>query len=111
MFGNVGSIAAFRVGPEDAEFLEKQFAPTFAATDLMNIENRNAYVRMLAHGTPLPPFSVHTMAPQEADAEKVERLKKRSRERYGVPRAEIEADIEARYVAPLKKEITVTSLD
>src|SRR5690606_29759281 len=27
VFGNVGSLAAFRVGPEDAEFLEKQFTP------------------------------------------------------------------------------------
>ena len=29
VFGNVGSILAFRVGPQDAEFLEKQFEPVF----------------------------------------------------------------------------------
>lgn len=111
VFGNVGSLAAFRVGPEDAEFLEKQFAPTFEAADLMNIENRNAYVKMLAKGKPLPPFSLRTLAPADPDPEKVERLKKQSRELYGVPREQIEAEIHARYVAPLKRELPVTSLD
>ena len=35
---NVGSMVAFRVGPDDASYLEKQFAPTFTASDLMRIE-------------------------------------------------------------------------
>ncbi|MCX6719404.1 MAG: type IV secretion system DNA-binding domain-containing protein, partial [Candidatus Taylorbacteria bacterium] len=39
VFGNVGSIAAFRVGSEDAEFLEKQFSPVFTAKDIMSIDN------------------------------------------------------------------------
>jgi hypothetical protein len=39
VFGNVGSMSAFRVGSEDAEFLEKQFAPVFDANDLINIDN------------------------------------------------------------------------
>src|SRR5690606_16359987 len=52
VFGNAGSVVAFRVGAEDAEFLESQFAPVFNAHDLMNIENYHAYVRLLAHGTP-----------------------------------------------------------
>src|SRR5690606_12808401 len=48
VFGNVGSMAAFRVGPDDAEFLEKQFQPVFSAADLMNVENRHAFVRILS---------------------------------------------------------------
>jgi hypothetical protein len=58
VFGNVGSLAAFRVGPEDGQFLEQQFAPTFTASDLMNVPNYNAVMRILANGTPTPPFSV-----------------------------------------------------
>jgi len=35
IFGNVGTLIAFRVGPDDAEFLENQFAPTFNTEDLV----------------------------------------------------------------------------
>src|SRR6185437_11491444 len=46
VFGNVGSMAVFRVGEEDGEYFEKQFAPAFRALDFVNIENYNAYVRI-----------------------------------------------------------------
>ncbi|PIW34919.1 MAG: hypothetical protein COW25_01720, partial [Candidatus Nealsonbacteria bacterium CG15_BIG_FIL_POST_REV_8_21_14_020_37_12] len=36
IFGNVGTLTCFRVGAEDAEFLEKEFLPEFSATDLVN---------------------------------------------------------------------------
>ena len=36
VFGNVGTIVTFRIGAEDAEFLEKQFSPAFNENDLMN---------------------------------------------------------------------------
>jgi hypothetical protein len=100
VFGNVGSIAAFRVGPEDAEFLSQQFAPAFSAHDLMNIENHNAYVRVLANGTPTKPFNIHTLAPRPVDVPAVQERIKRLYERYGRPRAEVEAEITARYQRP-----------
>ena len=97
VFGNVGSIAAFRVGPEDAEFLEKQYEPVFTANDLMNIENRNAYVRILAEGTPTKPFNITTRAPREVDLSKIERLKHESFKRYGSYKVKVEMEIAARY--------------
>ena len=42
VFGNVGSMMVFRVGMEDAEFLQKQFAPEFEANDIANLDNLNA---------------------------------------------------------------------
>ncbi|MFA5767531.1 MAG: type IV secretion system DNA-binding domain-containing protein, partial [Candidatus Paceibacterota bacterium] len=36
VFGNVGTIISFRVGADDAEYLEKEFTPEFLATDLVN---------------------------------------------------------------------------
>ncbi|MEK7060489.1 MAG: DUF87 domain-containing protein, partial [Patescibacteria group bacterium] len=42
VFGNVGNMAIFRVGEEDAEFFAKQFAPVFTALDFVNLETRNA---------------------------------------------------------------------
>ena len=100
VFGNVGSMAAFRVGNEDAQALEAQFAPTFTANDIMNTPNYNAVMRVLADGTPTPAFSVATKPPPESDAGKVERLIAESYQKYGRPRAEIEAEIEDRYRKP-----------
>ena len=50
VFGNVGSMIIFRVGTEDAQFLEKQVEPIFNAYDLINIENYNAYIKLLING-------------------------------------------------------------
>ncbi len=97
VFGNVGSLAAFRVGPEDAQFLEHQFRPSFAASDLMNVPNRTAYLRVLAGGVPTRPFSLHTLPPPETDHARVSELIAKSDQAYGRPRTEIEAEIQARY--------------
>jgi hypothetical protein len=97
VFGNVGSMAVFRVGPEDATYLEKQFEPTFSASDLMNIENQNAYLRMLANGTPTPPFSMHTVKPPETDFEYAQQLMEYSALKYATPRSVVDAQIKARY--------------
>lgn len=101
VFGNVGSVAAFRVGPEDAQFLESQFSPVFTANDLMQVPNRNAFMRMLANGTPTQPFSMGTLPPKEIDQNRVAQIMQQSYARYGKPRAEIEADIQARYQKPV----------
>jgi hypothetical protein len=90
-------MSAFRVGPEDATILEKQFAPTFTASDLMNIENRHGYVRMLANGSPTPPFSIQTIKPRETNHAYAQELAEYSLLKYGAPREQIEADIRARY--------------
>ncbi len=101
VFGNVGSMATFRVGPEDAQFLEAQFGPTFTASELMNIPNFSAYMRVLANGVPTIPFSVATPAPIEPDPARVLRLKEQSYAQYGRSRYEIEAEIMARYQKPV----------
>ena len=98
VFGNVGSIASFRIGSEDAQFLESQFAPVFSASDLMQVPNYNAMIKMLANGTPSKPFSFGTMPPFKADSTKVAHLKAVSANRYGRPRADVEDEIRARYV-------------
>jgi hypothetical protein len=98
VFGNVGSMATFRISFEDAQYLEKRFAPTFTADDIMKIENRNAYVQMLAHGKPLTPFNIATLPLGEKNPPGVaEKIKQLSFLKYGKPRAEVEADILRRY--------------
>ncbi|MEK7129053.1 MAG: TraM recognition domain-containing protein, partial [Patescibacteria group bacterium] len=58
VFGNVGSMAVFRVGQEDAEYIEKQFAPVFTASDITNLENRKAYAKLLINNEPQKPFNI-----------------------------------------------------
>jgi hypothetical protein len=94
VFGNVGSMCAFRVGSDDAEYLEKQFAPVFSASDLMNIDNRIACLKLLNHGRPERPFTLETLAPSEGSRELAERLMQASFETYGRPRAEVEAQLQ-----------------
>lgn len=99
VFGNVGTMVAFRIGTEDGEFMERQFSPVFSARDLMNIDNRNAYVRLLIHGQTSRPFNIKMFSPKAVDMGKVERIKELSRMRYGRPRTEVEAEIQSRYHA------------
>jgi type IV secretory pathway TraG/TraD family ATPase VirD4 len=100
VFGNVGSLAAFRVGPEDAEFLAHQFEPVFRARDLINIPNYHCYARVLADGTPTRAFSMATLPPPTVDYSLVQRLMTQSVRTYGRPRADIEREIAARYQKP-----------
>ncbi len=98
IFGNVGSIVSFRVGTEDAQFLEQQFAPVFSAKDIMNVPNYNAFLRILVNGVPTKPFSMATMPPIASDPKIVAAIIAESAARHGRPRAEVEAEISARYV-------------
>ncbi len=97
VFGNVGSMAIFRVGSDDASFLEKQFVPTFNSKDMLHIDNYNAYIKMLAHGKPLTPFSMETIAFRSGDPAQIEALKQMSYQRYGKERAAIEDEIKEKY--------------
>ena len=100
VFGNVGSMAVFRVGPEDAQFLEQQLGTVFKANEIMNIPNYQAYLRILANGVPTHPFSMSAAPPPTVDTTHVPDVIAASLARYGRPRAEVEAEIVARYQRP-----------
>jgi len=97
VFGNVGSLGVFRVGTEDAEFLEKQFEPVFSATDIIKIDNRNAYMKMLADGRPVKPFNMETLAPAVPRVDLADNIKELSYLRYGRDRAEVTEEIMRKY--------------
>ncbi len=63
----------------------------------MNIENRNAYMRIIAQGVPTAPFSMHTMDLPKPDLAYARELIEYSLMRYGADRNEVEASIRARY--------------
>lgn len=97
VFGNVGSIAAYRVGAEDAEYLESQFTPTFNASDIMNIDNFNAHLKLLIDGTPHDAFNIRALNPIKEHPEIVEHLKNLSYRTYGGDREKIEAEIAKKF--------------
>ena len=63
VFGNVGTIVTFRVGPEDAEFLEKEFSPEFLALDFVGLGKYSIYVKLMIDGLAGKPFSAQTLPP------------------------------------------------
>ena len=97
VFGNVGSMAVFRVGGEDAQFLESKFKPVFTAADIMKIENWNAYMSMLVKGQPTKPFNIATLPPPQGNKEAVEKIKELSYLKFGRERAEVEEEIMDKY--------------
>ena len=97
VFGNAGSMVAFRIGTEDAEFMAQQFQPVFGQQDLINIDNFNAYVKLLIRGQTSQPFNIRTYPPATSDHAMAERIKEFSRLTYGRRREEIEEEIQMRY--------------
>ena len=99
VFGNVGSMAVYRVSTEDANFVEQQFKPIFTASDIVKLDNFNSYVKMLVNGTPAKPFSMtsHWSMTPKGNTEIVEKIKELSYLKFGRPREEIEEEIMAKY--------------
>ncbi len=94
VFGNVGTIIAFRVGAEDAEFLEKEFMPEFLQNDLVNLSKANIYIKLMIDGVASRPFSAETMPPQKIPLESYrDVIIKNSRDHYGTPRSVVESRI------------------
>ncbi len=93
VFGNVGSIVSFRIGVQDTELLVKEFQPVFDEHDLSNIDNFNAYVRLLVGGQTTKPFNIRTIPSASGDAEFAARFREMSRTRYGRAREEVEEGI------------------
>ena len=101
IFGNTGTLMAYRVGVQDASILSKEFEPIFHEQDLANIEAQNIYVKTIVNGTPVPPFSMNVMKDLKAERaqgspEVARMIKELSRLKYGTDIEEVEAEIEKR---------------
>jgi hypothetical protein len=93
IFGNVGTMMAFRVGAEDAEFLNKEFQPTFTPFDLINAEAASVNMKLLIDNTVSRPFNM-TLPPMVKGSEKlVGAIQQLSRLKFGRDRDIVEAEI------------------
>ena len=93
IFGNGGTLIAFRVGSQDAEIFEKEFSPDFTIEDLVNIPKWNVVLKMLIDGVTSKAFSAATLAPLTLQKEYENRGQKiidLSRKRYSRNREDVE---------------------
>lgn len=96
VFGNVGTIVSFRVGPFDAEVLETIYAPSFYAVDIVNLGFAQIYLTLMIDGIGSAPFSASTLPPIPPKSESCkEMVVHASRKQFAKPRAEVEAQINA----------------
>lgn len=100
IFGNVGSMVAFRIGVEDAEFLGKEFTPVFTPFDLVNVEAYTANAKILIDNTPSRPFNMAMNGRATGSTQYVEAIKQLSRLKYGRDRALVEMEIIERTQLP-----------
>jgi len=63
VLGNAATLISFRVGPDDASVLAKEFQPVFDVEDLLNLPNHAIYLKLMIDGAPSRPFSAATMSP------------------------------------------------
>lgn len=94
IFGNVGTMAAFRVGADDAEFLVKEFGPVFGEYDLVNAEAFTCNIKMLIDNTASRPFNMKPVPPlRPASPVLADMIRELSRYKYGRKRELVEAEI------------------
>ncbi|MDP2648821.1 MAG: type IV secretion system DNA-binding domain-containing protein [bacterium] len=92
VFGNVGTLVCFRVGPFDAEVLKTVFEPTFTAEDMVSLGIGQIYLTLMIDGVGSRPFSAETIPP--IDPPEVtfrDDVVSASRDKYGRRRADMEA--------------------
>lgn len=112
VFGNVGTVVTFRVGPFDAEVLETIFSPRFLAADIVNLGFAQIYLTLMIDGIGSAPFSAITLPP--LPPEKVsykDMIIAESRKQFASKRADVDQAINAwheigREPAPPPKQST-----
>jgi CxxC-x17-CxxC domain-containing protein len=95
IFGNVGTMIVFRVGADDADFLEKEFAPEFTPEDIVNLPNYKVYLKLMIDGITSRPFSAKTIPPMVKGGNKQieEEVIQSSRDLYCRTKEDIENEI------------------
>jgi len=93
VLGNAGTICTFRIGPEDADILAKEFAPTFSAFDLINVPQYTCYTKLLIDNTASRPFNMAVYPPQKGNLELAKAIKELSRLKYGRDKDIVEAEL------------------
>ncbi len=93
VFGNVGTILAFRVGQRDAEHLSRELEHELRPGELTGLEPFEVAVRLLQHGHQRTAFRARTGLPEAYRHGRRANLLAQSRMRFGRPRERLEKAI------------------
>lgn len=98
VFGNVGTMMFYKIGPQDAEVCAKEMAPVFSEQDLVNMEAFKGTMKLSIDGQPSRPFSIEVPKPwleksYPKDAQAAEAFKQLSRLKYGRDREFVSREI------------------
>jgi hypothetical protein len=97
VFGNAWTIMSFKVWADDAEYLEKEYAPILSQQDIISIANFTAYCKLNIDNATTRPFDMKTIWDNNYKNEKAAKIMKEySRKKYGRKKKYIDMEIEAR---------------
>lgn len=97
VFGNVGSMIAFRMGADDARTMQKYFEPKFEEYDLVHMNNRNFVINMTIDGEKTQAFSGTTLDLPDQQYDQTPLIVEQSRRQYAVTRPAAEEYIHGHY--------------
>lgn len=97
VFGNAWTIMSFKVGADDAEYMEKEYAPLLSQQDIIWIANYTTYCKLNIDNATTRPFDIKTIWDNGYKNEKIASLiKDYSRKKYGRKKKYVDMEIEAR---------------
>jgi len=98
IFGNVGTMMFYKIGPQDAEVCAKEMAPVFSEQDLVNMDAFKGSMKLSIDGKPSRPFSIEVPRPwldstYPKDPQAADAFKQLSRLTYGRQRDFVNREI------------------
>jgi hypothetical protein len=98
VFGNVGTMISFRIGPGDSAVLGKYFEPVFESIDLTKLHNQNIFISMIIDGEKAIPFSASTLRMPDPEYDRSAQIIQMSRDRFASRRDIVDAAIRSRTI-------------
>jgi hypothetical protein len=102
VFGNVGTTIAFRIGAEDGEYFEREYWPTFRASDLQSLSAYDIYVKLSIDGKTTDAFSARTLPEPLLSESHRDAIVQLTRIRYGEERPVVERRIDSWMTDPVR---------
>jgi hypothetical protein len=94
IFGNVGSLVAFRVGESDAHLLANEYGRSYTSSQFSSLGNFEVLVKLLSGGQHGDPFGGRTLSPISLRSGRRESVIRRSREKYASKKHVVEEKID-----------------
>ena len=97
VFGNAWTIMSFKVGADDAEYMEKEYAPLLSQQDIIWIANFTAYCKLNIDNATTRPFDLKTIWDNNyKNLDVANIIREYSRKKYGRKKKYVDMEIEAR---------------